>query len=384
MSSTTATHPALINRSIAVIRAGQAPSGAYLASPTFPHYRFCWFRDGSFIADAMSRAGDPASAEAFYRWCSAILTDRAERIAELVARVAADPASVGSSEQLHTRYTADGRESGEPWQDFQLDGYGMWLWSLGEHSARYGMGREQFRPAVELTVDYLVAFWDSPCYDWWEENGDGRHPSTLSAVRAGLLAAAGWPEVDPGRRERATASAGRIVELVAAQGMHDGRLTKSLGNSAVDGSLIACLTPFGLHPPEHPVARRTVAEVTRQLAPAGVYRYLSDTYYGGGEWILLAGLLGWHHAVAGDRPRARQLLDWMLAQADGDLRLPEQVATRALHPDRIGEWERRWGPSASPLLWSHAMYLTLASELGLVSPAGGGSRPVAVQQAVGS
>jgi hypothetical protein len=34
-----------------VITAGQAPSGAYSAAPTFGPYRdYCWFRDGSFIA----------------------------------------------------------------------------------------------------------------------------------------------------------------------------------------------------------------------------------------------------------------------------------------------------------------------------------------------
>ncbi len=54
----------------------------------------------------------------------------------------------------------------------------------------------------------------------------------------------------------------------------------------------------------------------------------------------------------------------MAAQADGELNLPEQVATHLLHPEYLGEWVQRWGSSASPLLWSHAMYLTLTHELG--------------------
>jgi hypothetical protein len=29
------------------------------------------------------------------------------------------------------------------------------------------------------------------------------------------------------------------------------------------------------------------------------------------------------------------------------------------------QWLQAWGPVASPLLWSHAMYLTLAPELGV-------------------
>jgi GH15 family glucan-1,4-alpha-glucosidase len=60
-------------------------------------------------------------------------------------------------------------------------------------------------------------------------------------------------------------------------------------------------------------------------------------------------------------------LDWIEARADGDLNLPEQVAAPALFPERIDEWVARWGPVACPLLWSHAMYLTLADELGMVT-----------------
>ena len=36
--------------SIELILGSQAPSGAYPAAPSYPAYRYCWFRDGSFIA----------------------------------------------------------------------------------------------------------------------------------------------------------------------------------------------------------------------------------------------------------------------------------------------------------------------------------------------
>ena len=60
----------LARRSVEVILAGQAPSGAYVAAPTFGPYAYCWFRDGAFIADAMSRVGEVESAEAFFGWCA--------------------------------------------------------------------------------------------------------------------------------------------------------------------------------------------------------------------------------------------------------------------------------------------------------------------------
>lgn len=358
-------HARLISRSIEVITGGQAASGAYLASPTFPTYQYSWFRDGAFIADAMSRVGEVASSEAFFGWCSRILTDRRDQINDLVTRGERDVEDVALTEHLHTRYTVDGEETGTEWQDFQLDGYGTWLWALGEHSRRHGRSRAPYLDGAELTVRYLCTFWASPFFDWWEENGQLRHPSSLAPIRAGLLAAASWPELDAALAERARGTAAEIAALIAAEGVRDGHLTKYFGSEAVDGSLVACITPFDLYPTDHPIAKATIERIERELAPGGVYRFLNDTYYGGGEWILLAAFLGWHHARTGSRLRAEELAEWIAAQAADNLNLPEQVATRALHPERIAEWVQRWGESASPLLWSHAMYLTLAHELGL-------------------
>ena len=41
------------------------------------------------------------------------------------------------------------------------------------------------------------------------------------------------------------------------------------------------------------------------------------------------------------------------------------MSDHLLVPDAYDGWRQRWGPIASPLLWSHAMFLTLASELGM-------------------
>jgi isomaltose glucohydrolase len=272
---------------------------------------------------------------------------------------------VAPTEHLHTRYTVDGRESGQEWQDFQLDGYGAWLWALDEHSRRHASSRDAYLEGAELTVRYLCAFWSRPSYDWWEENGELRHPSSLAPIRAGLLAAASWPEIDPTLADMARATAREIEALVAAEGVHDGHLTKSLGSVEIDASLIACFTPFALYPSDSAIAEATVARIERDLAPEGVHRFLADTYYGGGQWVLLAGFLGWYHAERGELARAIELVEWMAAQATDDLELPEQVAEHALHPERHDEWVERWGAIATPLLWSHAMFLTLATVLGI-------------------
>lgn len=351
----------LVEHSLAVITDGQAPSGAYIASPTFPTYHYSWFRDGAFIADAMSRHGHVASAAAFHQWCDRVIADRAEQVTDLVARAGTD-SHPGPDEHLRTRYTLDGDDADGFWQNFQLDGYGTWLWAMAGHARRHPTSEPPV-DHVELVVDYLAAYWDEPCYDWWEEHLQHRHVSTLGAVWAGLDAAADWAAVDRSTREHAADVADKIRDRIATDGVVDGSLVKWLGSTAVDASLVACLTPFDLYPPDHPVATTTISRIEDELAPAGVYRYLDDVYYGGGQWILLAAFLAWHHARAGDTERAGELLAWITDQADTDGNLPEQVATDLLAPDHLDEWEQGWGPSASPLLWSHAMVLSVVAEL---------------------
>lgn len=355
-------------RSVEIIARGQAASGAYLASPNFPVYRYSWFRDGAFIADAMSRAGEVASAEAFFAWCARILEARGEQIEALIARRRAG-VTIETGEFLHARYTVDGRETGEEWTDFQLDGYGAWLWALDEHRQRHGRSIEPFLAGAALSAAYVAAFRDHPSYDWWEENPDYRHTSTLAAIHAGLRAAASWPELSTDLRSTASQGAAELAELVRADAARLGRLPKWLGGDAVDASLIAVATPFAMLPAGDPLVVATIEAIEARLVHGGgVHRYLDDTYYGGGEWLLLAALLGWHYAAVGRTDEALGQLAWVAAHATPEGELPEQVDDHLLAPEREDEWLERWGPVATPLLWSHAMYLTLALELGLVKP----------------
>src|SRR5262245_12258443 len=228
----------LAERSVEIIRQHQDVGGAYLASPTFPVYRYSWLRDGAFIADAMSRAGAVASAESFFGWCVRVIAGRADRIAALVAR-AARGESVPATDHLPTRFTIDGREVGEDWWDFQLDGYGAWMLALEAHVRRHGTAPAGLLTGAEPCAAYLTAFWSEPCYDWWEEHAEGVHPSTLAAISAGLGAAL---ELGVGPDIAAGASAARaaIDDLVERRGIVDGHLVKTIdAGPAVDASLVA-------------------------------------------------------------------------------------------------------------------------------------------------
>jgi GH15 family glucan-1,4-alpha-glucosidase len=67
-------------------------------------------------------------------------------------------------------------------------------------------------------------------------------------------------------------------------------------------------------------------------------------------------LVGWARVSNGRDGRPQ--LAWIEAQAESGGTLPEQSGER-LHPSSYDTWVARWGPPASPLLWSHAMYLIL-------------------------
>lgn len=361
---TRADHSALVEASADLIESLQHPGGAYPASPTFSAYAgYSWFRDGAFIADGMSSAGRVASAERFFDWCARVLDSRAGEIHAIVAAARAGH-PVPETAMLPTRFTLDGRAGDDEWWDFQLDGYGTWVWAVAEHVRRHGTDAARWAPAIALTVDYLAASWRRPCFDWWEEHADHVHVSTLGCIAAGLRAAAALDVLDADRAALAATTADEAEALIRAEGVADGHLAKWLGSTAVDASLAAIVGVMGVVPAASAAGAATIAAIERDLTVAGgVHRYLGDTYFGGGQWPLLSCFLGLAHARAGDLDRARALLDWAATTAGDDGSMPEQVDAHLLDPARVAEWVERWGPSADPLLWSHAMFIRLAVEL---------------------
>ena len=360
----------LTQHSIQVIRRFQDPSGAYPASPSFSAYQgYAWLRDGSFTVEAMSRWGEVESANRFHSWVSRVLLDRADAVKSLVtARQHGEPIDV--ERMLPTRFTLDGRDGEDDWWDYQTDGYGMWLWALAVHLDRHGSSPGPWLPAVQVAVDYLCAFGGDACYDWWEEHSEHRHISTLGAVQAGLAAASAMASLDDGRRAKAKASAAALLTIILTEGATgegaQRHLVKWIGSDAVDASLAACITPFRVIPTDDPLATATLDKVTNDLdVHGGVHRFAADVFYGGGHWLLLSALLGWNRVAAGDVQAGWTYLRWVAEQADSGGDLPEQVDTHLLHPEHRQEWIDRWGTVATPLLWSHAMFLILADELGL-------------------
>lgn len=148
----------LAARSVEVILAGQSPSGGYVACPAFEQYRYSWFRDGAFVADAMRVAGHVESADRFFDWCARVVHARPRG-------------------PWDARYTLDGEPDRSGWPQLQLDGLGLYLWALRR--------RGRWDESADLVARFLEAHWGEPCIDWWEER-EGVHAVTLWCTAEGL------------------------------------------------------------------------------------------------------------------------------------------------------------------------------------------------------
>ena len=355
----------LYQRSIEIILENQSASGGYIASPNFPTYHYCWFRDGSFIAYAMDLAGQHESAHRFHQWVAERVNERKDLVRTGLVK-ARSGEKLNEAEILHTRYRLDGTD-GEPgnWPNFQLDGFGTWLWALNEHHKQNPELRlsEELFDAAELVADYLSELWSLPCYDCWEEFPDHVHPYTLAAIYGGLQA---HTELTGKSHQPVT---DKIRKQLLAGAESFGHFVKFPDSPAVDASLLGLAVPYGVVTLDDSILLKTVEHIEATiLCDGGIHRYADDSYYGGGAWILLTAWLGWYYVeLAAKRPdlasglqlKIQTCQNWIEARAGNNLTLPEQVAENLNVPSYYSIWVERWGEIASPLLWSHAKYIIL-------------------------
>jgi GH15 family glucan-1,4-alpha-glucosidase len=360
-------HAQQVAASVGRILQNQHESGAFVASPDFAQYRYCWLRDGSFTAYALDRVGEVGAAERFHKWAGAAVLGVSGLIEAAVQRaVAGLPPE--EDEMPPARFSLEGLAVADDWPNFQVDGYGTWLWSLRQHLLATGTAElpPEMRPAVGQAARYLEVFGTAPCYDVWEEDRGSVHTATLACVHGGLCAAAEMLG-DASLALRAT----QVREMAVGRAHRDGAFCKSDHSSQVDGALLWLSQPFQVVPARDPAMAETAWRISAELdLDGGTRRYPSDTYYGGGAWPVLTASLGWHYASTGDLAGANRCLDWVAARFDSEGRLGEQFGGERRDPASYRRWVERWGPPAADLLWSHAMYILLAVHLAGFAPPG--------------
>ena len=180
----------LVEKSLEVIINNQSKSGAFIASPSFDTYAFSWLRDGSFIANSLDQYKKYDEAEKFYRWVNDVINRYSDKVNVIEDKISRGE-RISRKDYLNARFTLEGfEEKKEGWGNFQLDGYGTWLWAVSEHIKLTGKTEliDEFHNSINAALKYikLLAFY--PNYDIWEENYDKIHTSTLACLYGGVKA----------------------------------------------------------------------------------------------------------------------------------------------------------------------------------------------------
>jgi GH15 family glucan-1,4-alpha-glucosidase len=354
--------------SIEIILRYQAPSGSYPASPFYPVYKYCWIRDGSFVAYAMDLVGRHESSSRFHSWVASTVDRYGRKVERVISGLGSG--KVSDDEFLHTRYSLDGTEESTQWPNKQFDGYGAWLWSLSEHAKLTGEEDllDRFRQQVLTIARYLTSVWTHPCYDCWEENPSKIHTSTLACVAGGLKSVNAYLKDDGIER-----SVKRMEDFIKSRCVNSGSFRKyydpgTKSATGMDASLLWLAYPFSIVSSDDRRFGNAVAEIETSLVTQGVHRYVGDEFYGGGEWVILGAWLAWHYLRTGRRGKACSLVKWVESTADDGGQLPEQMPHNLYNPGAYYTWVKKWGQVAKPLLWSHAMYIVVSEcAAGLVS-----------------
>ena len=325
-----------------------AQSGAIIAAPSIaPDYRFCWPRDGAFIANAFDRAGYHSESRAFWDWCT----------------------RTQSGDGLwHQNYFTDGRRH---WPAIQMDQVGSILWGVGQHVKLTGdrLFADSVLPMVEKGAQCILDRRDDETglvysdQDLWEE-ASGQFAYTNASCVAALCAAADLlQDIDPtgaGRyRTEATRLREAIDEHLRVHGRYVGEVNPTHRHPGradydLDISLLGLSVPFDVLGPEDAAMQHTVASVadSMQYDIGGLGRYASDLFQGGNPWGLASLWLALFHARRGEQKAALERLDWALRHRTPAGFFPEQNHRHSGHP-----------VSATPLGWAHAWFVLLMHEL---------------------
>ncbi len=350
----------MIRGSVKSILDNQNEAGAIIASPDFAEYGFCWLRDASFCAYALDLEGEHEASARYHNWVRRAV-EGITPLLESVTRSQQGDELLDDELMPPARFSMDGTMVHDDWPNFQIDGYGTWLWSLEQHlraSNRRSLPVE-FVPGVRTIATYIHEFALTSCYDVWEEHGSDRHTSTLACIFGGLSSARRLLEDDTlGDR------ANEVRSVLLSTAREHGHFTKSNVNDDVDASVLWLSTPFAVVDPHDELLSVTATLIqTRLEFNGGIRRYPTDVYFGSGAWPVLTATLGWHFVATGELAEAQRCLEWLVDHFDEQGCLGEQFDGELRDRTNHDFWVRKWGPPAKDLMWSHAMFVVLAREL---------------------
>ncbi|HEV8323802.1 MAG TPA: glycoside hydrolase family 15 protein, partial [Myxococcota bacterium] len=340
-------------------------------------WNIAWVRDMAYATVALARSGHLAEARDALRF--QVLAGPGRHVAE-----------VGMPYRISvTRYFGNGAEESDcnaSGPNIEFDGFGLFLWALGEY-LRAGGDVEEARtwwPTVRDEVaDVLVSLVDADGTlradsSIWEVHWNGMERrftySSLAAAR-GLCEAAGVAEAlgeaaDAARF--AAAGAGVRDAVVATRTDPRGALGQSLedlvaGYGYVDAAAVEAVG-WGIVDPGARVAAATIAAVTDNLTTAsglGFMRNDDGAWYDSQEWVFVGLRLEPALRATGDAAlaaRADALRAWLEGQA-----LANDFHFSELHDPADGDYE-----GSIPMVgFGAGAYLIARSGGGVLGPACG-------------
>ncbi|MEN8252899.1 MAG: glycoside hydrolase family 15 protein [Patescibacteria group bacterium] len=375
----------MFHTSLFILRAHSDNRGATIASADGAmieygkdDYSYMWPRDAAFIVTALDRAGYDEVTKPFFEFCLNVLHPDGY----LHHRFRAD-GSLGSTWHSATaqREWLKDKKLQLPIQEDETASVVVALWKHYEETRDIEFIEKLYKPFIEKTADFLVAFRNQdtglplPSYDLWEEK-IGISTYTCASVYGGLMAASRFSELLGKRdRMRGYAQAAKKIKEAALKYLYNHELKSFVRrvywegdeikqDTTIDSSSLFGIWYFDMLDENDPLFQSTQTQIKARLKNdtqvGGFIRYENDAYFRSGDksnpWIITTLWLNWMdlrktEVSDQDLENASQALDWAISH-----QYPSGVMPEQLHSN-TGE-----SLSATPLAWSHAVYIELAMQ----------------------
>ncbi len=371
----------LFETSLFVLRAHTDNRGSIIASGDGAmmeygkdDYGYMWPRDAAFIVSALDRAGFNEVTKPFFRFCHRVLHPDGY----LHHRFRSDE-SLGSTWHSTTSQKdwLKDRILQLPIQEDESASVLFALWKHYQATKDIEFIEELYKPLVEKIALFLMNFRDKETglpfasYDLWEEK-IGVSTYTCASVYGGLMAAAHFSEL-LGKRDRMRKYRDAAKDIKKATSTYlfspeldsfvrygfesdDGSFVRE---EIVDASTLFGLWYFGMMDQDDPLFVATHQAVMKRLSNptdvGGIIRYENDAYFRSTDksnpWFITT---MWEaqrrlkKKVVDDEDISytERVLDWVIGHM-----YPSGVLAEQLNP-YTGE-----SLSATPLVWSHAVYV---------------------------
>lgn len=370
----------LFDTSLFILRAHVDNRGSIIASADSAmiewgkdDYAYMWPRDAAYIASVLDKAGFTEVTKPFYLFCKDVLHPDGY----LHHRYRSDQ-SLGSTWHSTVRQTEWLRDKmlQLPIQEDETAGVLVSLWKHYEASKDLEFIESLYKPMIEKMANFLVMFRNKdtglpmPSYDLWEER-IGVSTYTCAAVYGGLQAAANFSELLGKRNHmRDYKQAAQEIKDAMMSHLYSQKLQSFMRDVEIDGSevipneIVDSSSLFGLWyfqvlEPDHPMMKSTIQQVQQRLTNStplgGFIRYEHDNYFKSTDksnpWFITTlweaqRRLQSHSPSAEDFEYVRHTLDWV-----EHLMYQSGVLAEQLNP------YTRESLSATPLAWSHAVYV---------------------------